>query len=341
MTLSELLIGRIQGESKFQSLNSIAKQYGLSWRTVRRALNYKGRVARRNRPVFSHIKRRRHYVSAFAKKKACKQGRWYPIFSTANAIRKALLKKSIIVSKRTVVRDLHATGLACRVRRRVPTREPAVIQKRLQFCVDSLPKPKNFAKMVWSDEHTVSINDHTSRTMWVDKNGQVIPRERRRLHNIPRVMVWAAVGVGFKSPIILFPQTTTDGEGNRTTFHLDTKGYIRRCLSTIVSKLSTQRRIFQQDGAKPHQNNRVREYLLMKGVEHIEHWPPYSPDLNMIELVWPILNRRIAERHPTTMPELQAAIKTAWGSITQPEIDAVCGGFQSRLRAVVKRNGRC
>lgn len=180
--------------------------------------------------------------------------------------------------------------------------------------------------------------EHRWVKICLGEHDEVIPRERRRLHNIPRIMVWAAVGIGFKSGVVMFPQKTAGGE---TSFCLNANGYVRRCLNPIVAKVSAQRRIFQQDGARPHQNNHVRDYLRKKDVMYIEDWPPYSPDLNMIEYVWPLLNARISELQPVTMQELKAAIPKAWANIPQQEIDAVCKGFRNKLNEVLRNNGRC
>ena len=190
MAISELLIGRIQGESKYRPLNSLAKQYKLSWATSK-AVNYTGKRVRKTRIVPLRIRRRRRIVVMLAKKRACKQGRQYPVYFTASGIQRALLHKGISVSKATVLRYLRAGGLACRVRHRVPTRDPIVIKARCQFTW--LRKSRDFKRIVWSDEHTVSINDHASRTLWVDEAEEVIPRERRRLQNTPRqgpLWVW-------------------------------------------------------------------------------------------------------------------------------------------------------
>jgi hypothetical protein len=341
MTLSELFIGKLQGESEFRSVNALATKYGLSWVTVRRALNYTARRVKKLRGVLRRVQRRRGCVARLAKKRVLRHGREHPVHHTVSAIKKALSRRGICASRATVWRDLHASGLSSRVRRRVPTRDPVVIEKRHQFCVNWLQRSKDFKRVVFSDEHTVSINDHTSRTMWVGPDDEVIPRERRRLHNIPRVMIWAAVGVGFKSPIVLFPGVAKHREGDSITFRLNTDGYVRRCLSKVASSLADSHRIFQQDGAKPHQTNRVRDYLGRKGVAFIPDWPPYSPDLNMVERVWPLLNERISEQHPTTLSELKSAIKKAWRSIKQSEIDALCKGFGGKLQEVLANGGRC
>lgn len=165
------MIGRIQGENKFvKSLNKLANEHGVDWKTIKRAINYTGPTTRKPRCVLPNIRRRREIVRRCAKKRCSKNGREYPVFASSEAIRKFLSNKRISASKSTVQRDLRAGGFTCRVRRRVPTREPAVLEKRRRFCAKWVRKTKQMKTVVFSDEHTVSINDHGSRTMWVDED---------------------------------------------------------------------------------------------------------------------------------------------------------------------------
>ena len=109
----------------------------------------------------------------------------------------------------------------------------------------------------------------------------------------------------------------------------------------VTAELLKHQRIFQQDGAKPHQTNRVRDYLGRKGVPYIPDWPPYSPDLSMVERVWPLLDERVSQLHPTSMRDLMSAISAAWDSIKQSEINATCSGFHGKLKEVRAKGGRC
>ena len=131
--------------------------------------------------------------------------------------------------------------------------------------------------------------------------------------------------------IIVFPPTT----------RLTGDSYVRRCLSTVVNELAGQQRIFQQDNATPHKCSGVFSYLRRKNVDFIDNWPPYSPDLNMVELVWPLLNTRVSEQHPTGWESLRTSIHSAWDSIKQEEINDLCLGFQSRVHDVLKQGGSC
>jgi len=317
---------------------ALARRYHVKWDVINRIVNASILPVLRTRAVPHAVTKRRRMVAKLAKKTVVKNGRKYPVFCTATAIKEELNRRfAVSVSKATVLRDLHHVDFECLVRRRVPTRDPKVVEQRLRFCAMWLRRgTKN---LVFSDEHTISVNDHTSRTMWVAPGHGPVPRERRRLTNVPRIMVWAAIGQGFKSELILFPQAMRNADDATVSFRLCSDSYIRRCLSPIVPLLNG--RVFQQDGAKVHTAHRVGTYLRGKNINYIQNWPPYSPDLNCSELVWPLLNRRVAEYHPSTLEELGVAAKKAWASITQGEIDALCRHFHSKIRAVYANGGRC
>jgi hypothetical protein len=89
-------------------------------------------------------------------------------------------------------------------------------------------------------------------------------------------------------------------------------------------------------GAACHRSGQSLSYLARKRIDVLEAWPPYSPDLNMIEKLWAKLNRRVAELGPVDMESLRSCIKKAWEGITQAEIDAICGGFRSRVEEVFR-----
>jgi hypothetical protein len=58
--------------------------------------------------------------------------------------------------------------------------------------------------------------------------------------------------------------------------------------------------IFQQDNAPIHTTNLVRDTLDKFGCDIME-WPPYLPNLNLIENLWALLKAAILKQHPELM----------------------------------------
>ena len=71
----------------------------------------------------------------------------------------------------------------------------------------------------------------------------------------------------------------------------------------------------------------VKRYLERKHLRCITDWPPYSPDLNVIEQVWALLKVRTSNYHPSNVDELKIATQKAWDSITQNEINVFCRSY--------------
>jgi len=353
MTLSLLEIGRIQGAAMARKTKgppnvlALSRKFRRAQDTIVMALHFNGgpRGVYKKRKVAAAIAKRRRTVTKLATQTELHDGRVYPVHCTAPEIAAALRVRSISA----VRRDLKACEFECRVRRKVPSRDPKVIDSRFEYTTfwNRHAQLQNHVRVVFSDEHTCSLNDHGSRTMYVRfHKDPLLPRERRKHKSIARVMIWAACGVGFKSDIVIFPQANVEDDGRKNpkmSFRLHVKSYIRRCLSKVVPALSSGSRIFQHDNASPHGRGSTKSsvylYLERKGIEVMLNWPAHSPDLNMIEYVWPILNRRVSALRPTTLEELIAAVNEGWESISQAEIDAQCEYFTQRVRDVFEAKG--
>lgn len=275
-----------------------------------------------------------------------KRHRVFPTYGSAPRVARAvLLQGGIKVSARTVTRILAQHGLKPFKRSHVTTRDTHEIAARKAFCrkiLNSYSK-RDWSRLVFSDETYLTCNEETCKVQYAKKRSDVLPMERKAKWNVPSLMVWAAVGVGYRSKLIFFPvrekKTENDDYNARPKgYRLTADRYVKKCLATVVPELVKRKSIFQQDGAKSHSAVQVRNYLNRKRVTYIDDWPPYSADLNMIEPLWKELKQRIGEKCPMTLEELQVAAKEAWAEIPQAVIDSHVLHFKAACqKALVQR----
>jgi transposase len=67
-----------------------------------------------------------------------------------------------------------------------------------------------------------------------------------------------------------------------------------------------------------HTSRLCKGYLTKKesdGVLHQMTWPPQSPELNPIEMVWDEFDRRVKEKQPTSAQHMWELLQGCWESI--------------------------
>ncbi|GFT91311.1 transposable element Tcb1 transposase [Trichonephila clavipes] len=73
--------------------------------------------------------------------------------------------------------------------------------------------------------------------------------------------------------------------------------------------------IFQRDNDPKHTTKIVKLHLLYHCKKEL-HTPPQSPDLNVIENLWPQLEKSIHEHAITSKEDLKNILKEEWTKIT-------------------------
>lgn len=283
------------------------------------------------------ISTRRDHAVRLARVRTTRGNRTLPAFPNARRIASELLRRfACAVSPRTVLNDLRARGYRTLVRPRHPNLGNP--EARLSFA----RRYRNVSAtlMIFSDEHFISTNDNSTRTMLVGPGETPLPREVQRRQNVPNCQVWAAIGFGWRSPLVIFPKINEDDDRAQPGgFRLNARSYIRRCLCRIMPYLVSSGKIFMHDGARAHTANATRDYLARKGVNLMVGYPASSPDFNPIESVWALLNQRLAEMMPRNQVELVAFAIRAWNEIPQAAIDGHILAFNAKCDSVAASRG--
>ena len=115
---------------------------------------------------------------------------------------------------------------------------------------------------------------------------------------------------------------------------------LEKYLPTIFQKFSLEQShkiLYQQDNAGQHVSYMTQEYLKKKGIIQVK-WPANSPDINIIENIWSIVDNKLLKLNIQNTDEIKTALQTVWIDISNDIIEKLFGSLTGRLRQVI--NGR-
>ena len=242
-------------------------------------------------------------------------------------------KHGIHMSKETVRQLRRIVGM--RFLRPIPTcpLTQSHKDKRVVFATDWLENRINLLRrtpIIFTDESKICLAEGNSRLWRIP--GQCLEGEYVSIAQHPvQVMVWGAVGVGYKSKLFRFKETC-----NKETYMqmLDGQGIFEE----LDNQFGRGQYVFQQDNAPPHVARDTIAWIQARA-HMINDWPARSPDLNPIEVMWALLKPKIDVSKIKTADELFKRTEEAWINIDQEIVDNVCSSFEARLRVVLHLRG--
>jgi hypothetical protein len=106
-----------------------------------------------------------------------------------------------------------------------------------------------------------------------------------------KIMVWGAIWVGGR--LDLFIMNRDEASKKQGYFSRSYLQVLQDQLPTIYSPGMT----FMQDNALIHTAQVIKDWFKDNAIPVLE-WPPYSPDLNPIEMVWAWLKEWVYDNYP-------------------------------------------
>ena len=220
--------------------------------------------------------------------------------------------------------------LGFRYRPRMVVQELSEEQKlqRREFCRWILQQDElDFSKIVFSDESRICEGPDRSwcyirRGEW---NENVMAAKEKFTKS---VMVFGAIGSSFKSKLVICQESVNSAA---YVSNLEKCGVIPE----MNSRYGEFKWLLMQDGAPSHTSRETMDWLRRR-INILPGWPPNSPDLNPIEMLWAILKKK---RHHIEESTLEAQVCSAWDSITEETINSLVDSFRYRCEMVLAVDG--
>ena len=207
---------------------------------------------------------------------------------------------------------------------------PAHVQARLRFGFSLIEADLLQFPILFSDESRFALGSD-GRWIW-RRRGDVDDAVFLDRTKFPAsVMVWACIGVGFRSALLFCDNSVTAVEYRRILKEA-------QLFETADATYGDGMYLFMQDGATPHTEAKSIRYITSQA-NLLNHWPPNSPDLNPIENLWGILKTQIRALGPRNAAEMKNCLEIIWDSLDQSMIDRLVQSFRYRIYLMLIHGG--
>ena len=212
-----------------------------------------------------------------------------------------------------------------------PLLTPIQIVKRLNFCYSILLHKNDLPFIGFSDESRFGLGSD-KRWVWRKRNEYNENAVVEKTKYATSVMAWGMIAFNYKPNVYIFDSTENS---QKYVEMLNEESYLLDTQTNFEGNFA-----FQQDGARPH-TAKVSIESITKVCDLVTNWPPNSPDIKVIEMVWAVFDDIISFYHPTNKSELIDAIKIAWDHVSMETINDLCSSFIWRCYMCLKNRGHC
>ena len=238
----------------------------------------------------------------------------------------------VSITSRTIQRFLKKKEFASVRIPKAPRLTQAAQLKRLKFARKHLSNHVNiWPRVIFSDEKkwNLSGNDGYVR-IWKEKTqNYTFESDLRRK---PGIMVWGAISSNGAAYIVRL-------KGKITA--LSYQKMLEEIIFHEANQILPADFIFQQDNAPVHVAGSSINFFKEREIPLLE-WPPYSPDLNIIENLWGIVSKRVYSdgKEYLTPDELWESVSDEFVAISTETIKKLFESIPRRLVSCLELKGK-
>lgn len=314
-----------------KSFREIARIVGRRHSSVQRVVNnFKSTgiitsKPRSGRPSKLSIRERRSIIGSVKKN---------PRITAPQIAKDIELKFNKKICADTARKILKRAGYHGRVARKKPFISLTNRRKRIKFANKYVNQSNEFwENVLFSDESKYCIFGIKGRKIVWRKACTALNKENLMptvKHGGGGIMIWGCMASGGVGNL-QFIESTMD--------KYDYLNILKRNLKQSAENLRLGDEFYFMHDNDPKHTAEVNKLWLLYNVPKQLHTPPQSPDLNPIEHLWDLLERRIRQYDITSKDMLKNVLQEEWNKISVEETSKLVSSMPKRLKEVIKRKG--
>lgn len=203
---------------------------------------------------------------------------------------------------------------------------------RVQWCRAHLNwTVEDWRRVLWSDESPFVLSFNGRVRVWRLANERYSPRCcRGTLKHDKKINVWGCFSAGGVGDIM-----RVEGILVKEKYMDILDDHMIPSADLLFGRTNWH---FQQDNDPKHTANVVKDWMIDNQVP-LMSWPAQSPDLNPIENLWSILDKRAQHRRCSNEEELFQELKREWQMLPIDLLERLVESMPRRCQAVIDSKG--